>query len=57
MNAMSFNLDVFDNQDLRAYVTAVHHCCVKRAVEDVGNQIGQDTTKFNWKSKGLLEVW
>jgi hypothetical protein len=56
-NALSFKLDVFDNQDLRAYVTSVHHCCVKRAVEDVGKQIGEDTSKFNWKSKGFLEVW
>jgi hypothetical protein len=57
INAISFNLDVFDMQDLRAYVTAVHHCCMIRAVQDVGQRIGQDTSKFNWQSKGTLQVW
>jgi hypothetical protein len=57
INALSFNLDIFDSQDLRAYVAAVHRCCVMRAVEEVGKQIGQDTSKFNWQSKGVLQVW
>ena len=57
INAISFSLDVFDSQDLRAYVTSVHHCCVIRAVQDVAKQIGQDTSKFDWKSKGTLQVW
>jgi hypothetical protein len=37
-------------------VTAVHHCCVVRAVEQVCKEIGQDTSKFNWNSKGVLQV-
>ena len=57
INALSFNLDVFDTQDLRAYVTSVHHCCVKRAVEQLGEELKQDTSKFNWQSKGFLQVW
>jgi len=57
INALSFNLDVFDTQDLRAYVTSVHHCCVKRAVEQLGQESNQDTSKFNWQSKGFLQVW
>jgi hypothetical protein len=57
INALSFNLDVFDAQDLRAYVTSVHHCCVIRAVEAVAGKINMDTSKFNWTSKGLLQVW
>ena len=56
INALSFNLDIFDTQDLRAYVTSVHHCCVTRAVQEVGRTIGQDTSKFNWQSKGFLQV-
>jgi|SRR5215469_16520503 len=57
INALSFNLDIFDNQDLRAYVTSVHRCCVRRAVEQVAEDLHQDASKFNWQSKGFLQVW
>jgi len=56
-NALSFLLDIFDRQDLRAYVTTVHHCCVRKAVEQLVSELGQDASKFDWKSKGFLEVW
>lgn len=56
-NALSFALDLFDQQDLRAYVTAVHRCCVRQAVEALTTHLGQDQSKFDWKSKGFLEVW
>lgn len=56
INALSFNLDVFDTQDLRAYVTAVHHCCVIRSVESVAAKISMDTSKINWESRGSLQV-
>lgn len=55
--ALSFLLDLFDQEDLRAYVTSVHRCCVKRAVEGLMEHLGQDTKTFNWQSKGFLEVW
>jgi len=55
--ALSFMLDIFDLQDLRAYVTSVHRCCVKRAVEGLAEHLGQDKASFDWKSKGFLEVW
>jgi hypothetical protein len=55
--ALSFSLDIFQNQDLRAYVTSVHRFCVRRAVEQLAAELGQDVEKFNWKSKGFLEVW
>lgn len=55
--AMSFNLDIFKNQDLRAYVTSVHRFCVRGAVEQVAGQLGQDTSGFDWKSRGFLQVW
>jgi hypothetical protein len=57
INALSFSLDIFDNQDLRAYVTCVHRCCVRQAVEQIGQELQQDTSKFNWQSKGFLQVW
>ena len=56
-NALSMLLDLFDQQDLRAYVTAVHRCCVRRAVEELVANLGQDASRFDWKSKGFLEVW
>jgi hypothetical protein len=56
VNAMSLNLDVFDTQDLRAYMTSVHHCCVVRAVEQVFKEMGQDASKVDWRSKGILQV-
>jgi hypothetical protein len=55
--ALSFALDIFDNQDLRAYVTSVHRCAVRQAVEQVGQELNQDTSGYNWRSKGALEVW
>ncbi|HYE75283.1 MAG TPA: hypothetical protein VEF04_18210 [Blastocatellia bacterium] len=55
--ALSLSLDLFDQQDLRAYVTSVHRCCVKRAVEYFVDELGQDSSKFDWRSKGFLQVW
>jgi hypothetical protein len=56
-NALSLLLDLFDQQDLRVYVTSVHRCCVKRAVEQIVEGLGQDSSRFDWKSRGFLEVW
>ena len=55
--AISLTLDVFDQQDLSAYVASVHRCCVKQAVNRIMGELGGDTSKFDWKSKGFLEVW
>lgn len=49
-------LDLFDQQDLRAYVTVTHHCLLK-AVGVVMEELGQDVSKIDRKSKGVLEVW
>lgn len=57
VNALSLMLDLFDTQDLRAYVTSVHRCAVRRAVEQVAQELQQDTAAFDWKSKGFLQVW
>ena len=49
-------LDIFAQQDLRAYATVVHHC-LRDAVEALMDELGQDTSKINRQSKGFLEVW
>lgn len=56
IKALSFALDLFDQEELTAYVTATHHCLLK-AVKELMEQSGQDFTKVNTKSKGFLEVW
>ena len=54
--ALSFALDIFETQDLKAYVTVVHHS-VKKVIELLMQELGQDSSKIDWKSKGFLEVW
>ncbi len=49
-------LDIFAQQDLRAYATVVHQC-VRDAVEALMDELGQDSSKINRQSKGFLEVW
>jgi len=49
-------LDIFAQQDLRAYVTVVHHCLLN-AVDALLDDLGQDKSKVNRQSKGFLEVW
>jgi len=48
--------DIFDQQDLRAYVTVGHHA-VLRAVETLMGELNQDVSRIDRKSKGVLEVW
>ncbi len=49
-----FNLDVFDQQDLTAYVT-IGHRAVRKAVEDLIQKKHLDMA-IDWKSKGMLAV-
>jgi hypothetical protein len=49
-------LDIFAQQDLRAYATVVHHCLLQ-AVDSLLDNLGQDKSAINRKSKGFLEVW
>lgn len=49
-----FNLDVFDQQDLRAYVT-VGHRAVRKAIEVLIEQRNLKT-EIDWKSRGMLGV-
>jgi len=48
-------LDIFDLQDLTAYVTNAHHCLVA-AVEGVVTELGQDPSRTERKSPGFLGV-
>lgn len=53
--ALSFNLDLFQQQDLSAYATVVHHCLMA-AIEKLMSGLGQDTSKIDRKSKGFLGI-
>lgn len=54
--ALSAPKNILIEQDLRAWVTVVHHC-VKGAVEALMGKLGQDPKKIRTQSKGFLEVW
>jgi hypothetical protein len=51
----TLDLDLFDLQDLRAYVTNAHHCLLQ-AVEKLMMDLGQDVSKIDRKSKGFLGI-
>jgi hypothetical protein len=53
--ALSFILDLFQQQDLSAYATVVHHCLLK-ALEKLMLGLGQDVSKIDRKSKGFLGI-
>jgi len=50
-----FDLDLFDEQDLRAYVTNAHHCLLE-AVEKLMVDLHQDPSKIDRKSRGFLGI-
>jgi hypothetical protein len=49
------DLDLFDEQDLRAYVTNSHHCLLE-AVEKLMVDLHQDPSKIERKSRGFLGI-
>jgi len=49
------DLDIFDQQDLRAYVTVAHHSLLK-SVEKVMFSLNQDPSKIDRKSRGFLGI-
>jgi len=53
--ALSFIIDLFQQQDLNAYATVVHHCLIK-AIEKMMAGLGQDTSKIDRKSRGFLGI-
>jgi len=48
-------LDIFDEQDLRAFVTNAHHC-VLEAVDTLMLDLGQDPSKIDRQSRGFLGI-
>lgn len=54
-NSLSFALNLFERQDLRAYVTVAHHC-VLEAVSSVMTSLGQDPSQIDRKSKGFMGI-
>jgi len=49
------DLDLFDEQDLRAYVTNAHHCLLE-AVTKLMVDLHQDPLKIDRKSRGFLGI-
>ncbi len=49
------DLDLFDEQDLRAYVTNAHHCLLE-VVEKLIVDLHQDPSKIERKSRGFLGI-
>ena len=49
------DLDLFDEQDLRAYATNAHHCLLK-AVEKLMSGLDQDPSKIDRRSRGFLGI-
>jgi hypothetical protein len=47
------DIDLFDQQDLRAYASNAHHCMIK-AVTVLMEYLNQDPTKLNRESKGFF---
>ena len=47
------DIDLFDQQDLRAYASNAHHCMV-RAVQELMLKFHQDPTTLNRESKGFF---
>lgn len=52
---LSFMLDIFQQQDLNAYATVVHHCLLK-SVENIMQGLNQDSSKIERKSRGFLGI-
>lgn len=49
------DIDLFDEQDLRAYATVVHRATV-RSVEKLMRDLNQDPSKIERKSRGFLGI-
>jgi hypothetical protein len=55
-NFLSAPKNILVHQDLRAWVTVVHHA-VLDSVDDILNKLGQDPKLMQRGSKGMLEIW
>jgi hypothetical protein len=55
LSTLILSFDLFDQQDLIAFATTVHHSLLK-AVEKLMLSLNQDPSKMNRKSRGFLGV-
>jgi len=55
VEAIIYSLDMFKQQDLRAFASVVHHA-VLDVVEKTMASLGQDTSKIDRRSKGSLRI-
>jgi hypothetical protein len=55
-SALSAPKNILVHQDLRAWVTVVHHA-VTDSVAALMTKLGQNPAKLDVKSKGFLEIW
>jgi hypothetical protein len=55
LSTFLLSFDIFDQQDLIAFATSVHHSLLK-AVEKLLYSLNQDPSKINRKSRGFLGV-
>ena len=54
--ALSMQIDFFSQQDLSAFISGAHYC-VKETVRELMEELKQDPTHMDTKSKGFLSVW
>jgi hypothetical protein len=55
-NALSTNIDVFAQQDLAAYKQTTHNC-LQKTLETLMDDLKQDYSTIDRRSKGFLSVW
>jgi len=54
--ALSMAINIFDQQDLSAYTTMAHHS-LQKTLKTLMEELKQDYSTINTRSKGFLSVW
>ena len=54
--ALSMQIPIFDQQDLNTWIGVAEHC-VEKAVKTLMEELKQDTSGLNTRSKGFLQLW
>jgi hypothetical protein len=54
--ALSGPKNILVEQDLRAWLTVVHHAVID-AVDGLFDDLKRDRSKIRRKSRGILEIW
>jgi hypothetical protein len=55
-NALSMNIDLFAKQDLSAYKQVAHNC-LQEVLQTLMDELKQDYSTIDRRSKGFLSVW